>query len=67
MSEKTIRVVKLKCLDACGWGIHDGVIQVEINKSDWELLEDIGKRHLMSMDFVLAEAIINLFTEDRCV
>jgi hypothetical protein len=64
MSDKTIRIVKLDCQDACGWGIHDGIIQVEVSKRDWESLENFAKNHVMSMDFILAEAVLNLFTGD---
>lgn len=61
--EKTIRVAKINALGASGWAIHKGVIQVEIPKPEWEALERTGKQHSMSMDFILAEAISELFRE----
>jgi len=63
-NEKTIRLVKCDSLYACGWGIRDGVIQVEVSKSDWEALEDSAKNLCMSVDFILAERILGLFTKD---
>jgi len=63
--EKNIRVVKINALGASGWAIDEGVINVEIPKPEWEALERTGKQHSMSMDFILAEAILELFREGK--
>ena len=62
-NEKTIRVMKVNCSDAYGWAIHNGVIQVEVAKADWERLEEAAKRVRMDLDFVIAEALLDLFRE----
>ena len=66
MTEKRIRIVKLDCQYACGWGVQaDGSILVEIDKPSWERLEEKLKRRDGSpdLDFDLAETILQRFNE----
>jgi len=65
MAGKNIQIAKCGSSDVSGWSIQGNTIQIELGRLNYESLERTAAKLRISLDVLIAEAILNLFQGDQ--